>query len=798
MSNAEIVTLPVLPISNAVLFPCVLMPLAVSRPTSVAALQAAAKLGQDRILVVAQRAPSIDAPPRQEDLYAFGTEAVIKQMVPREDGSLALVVLGTERGEILRLQEKEDCLQAEVRRSQLPEENGAEVEALHRTVLGLAGKALSLPQPRSSQELTQFLAVQGDPLRLVYFLGSVLGLDITKGQALLEAATRRDALRLMHSYLAHEVQVLELSNKIATEAQNELSREQRQYFLRQQLRAIQEELGEQDAEQAEVTQLRELTARAVLPGEVRKEAERELGRLEKLPCAAPDYHVVRSYLELVLDLPWGKNSRTDIDIRRALEILDEDHFGLKEVKERICEHLAVLKLNPQARGPILCFVGPPGVGKTSLGQSIARAMGRKFERISLGGLHDEAELRGHRRTYIGAMPGRIIQAIRRTNVNNPVLMLDEVDKIGRDFRGDPVAALLEILDPQQNASFRDNYLDLPFDLSNVLFIVTANTVDTIPQPLLDRMEVLSLSGYTEEEKMQIAARYLVPRQRKEIGLSAEQLKISPEALERIIRRFTREAGVRQLERTIGRLARKAAIHLAKGNSEPITVAPEQLTEMLGGERFFLEESRKRLPAGVASGLAWTESGGDILYIEALLLPEGRGLTLTGHLGEVMQESARAAHSYIWAHCDELGIDRSRFRKSGVHVHVPAGAIPKDGPSAGTTMAVALASLYTGRPARRDTALTGEITLSGMVLPVGGIKEKMLAARRAGIRRVILPKANERDLRDVPDHARAEMEFVLVESIEEVLTAAFAERMQPLRRPPDRTQNCCPGHSPTSW
>jgi ATP-dependent Lon protease len=460
-------------------------------------------------------------------------------------------------------------------------------------------------------------------------------------------------------------------------------------------------------------------------------------------------------------------------------VLDEDHYNLQEVKGRILEQLAVLKLNPNAKAPILCFVGPPGVGKTSLGQSIARALGRKFERMSLGGLHDEAELRGHRRTYIGAMAGRVIQAIRRAGVNNPVLMLDEVDKLGRDFRGDPAAALLEILDPAQNTTFRDNYLDLPFDLSKVFFITTANTLDTVPQPLLDRMEVLRLAGYSEEEKLHIARRYLLPRQLEQAGVKPEQLTISDDTMRRVIRRYTREAGLRQLERALGRLTRKVALRFAEDQTGPVTVRPEDLTEFLGPERFFLEQLRRQLPAGVATGLAWTEAGGDVLYIEATLLPSGRGLTMTGQLGDVMKESATAARSWVWSHADELGIERGLFRRAGVHLHVPAGAIPKDGPSAGVAMATALVSLYTQSPVANDTAMTGEITLTGLVLPVGGIKEKVLAAHRAGIRQVILPKENEKDLRDVPESVRQEVHFVFAERMEEVLAAALpplAERL----------------------
>jgi ATP-dependent Lon protease len=473
-------------------------------------------------------------------------------------------------------------------------------------------------------------------------------------------------------------------------------------------------------------------------------------------------------------LPWKKASTDQLDLARVRQVLDEDHYGIQEVKERIVEHLAVLKLNPSAKAPILCLVGPPGVGKTSLGQSIARAMSRTFERMSLGGVHDESELRGHRRTYIGAMPGRIIQAMRRAGVNNPVLMLDEVDKLGRDFRGDPAAALLEVLDPAQNHTFRDNYLDLPFDLSQVFFITTANALHPIPQPLLDRMEIIRLPGYSEQEKLEIAVRYLWPRRLKEAGLTAEQVRLDQETLKDIISRYTREAGVRQLEQMLGRVTRKVALKLAeKGpDSAPVTIAREQLSDWLGTERFMPEEARKALPAGVATGLAWTETGGDVLYIETSLLPGGRGLTLTGQLGEVMQESAQAARSYLWSHAEALGIDTERFKRNGVHIHVPSGAIPKDGPSAGITMATALASLYLGLPVRQDTAMTGEISLSGLVLPIGGLKEKVLAARRAGITRVILPKANQKDLKEIPEEVRAEMTFVLAETIDDVLPAAL--------------------------
>jgi ATP-dependent Lon protease len=774
MSEQELVQmLPVLPIKNTVLFPYLQMPLSIGRPASLAAVDAAMASEEKQIVVVAQRSTTVESP-TQDDLYTIGTKAIIKKTTRPRDGMIELVVQGIERVVVLKIEQMTPHLIARVRTLPVLVDGGAEVEALHRSILELAAKALEMLQPQASASLGQLLTTTEDPLRLAYLLGSMLNLDLVKEQSLLEALTRVDALRLMLGYLTYEVQVLELRQKIAGQAQHEMSREQREYFLRQQLRAIQQELGEQNSEQADIALLRERMEQSDLPDDVRKEAERELQRLERLPAASPEHHVVRSYLELVLELPWRKSTQSIIDLAQARQVLDEDHYDLKEVKERILEQLGVLKLNPEAKAPILCFVGPPGVGKTSLGQSIARALGRTFERMSLGGMHDEAELRGHRRTYIGAMSGRIIQAIRRAGVKNPVLMLDEVDKLGRDFRGDPAAALLEILDPEQNRSFRDNYLDIPFDLSKALFITTANTLDTIPQPLRDRMEILRLAGYSEEEKVEIAKRYLIPRQLKETGVTAEQCQISDETLKRIISRYTREAGVRQLERAIGRLARKTALQIAEGRSESMHIQAGDLTEMLGPELFFQEQARQEMPAGVAAGLAWTEAGGDVLYIEAALLPEGRALTLTGQLGDVMQESAKAARSYIWSHADDLGIDPRLFRRAGVHIHVPAGAIPKDGPSAGITMATALASLYTDCPARSDTAMTGEVTLTGLVLPIGGVKEKVLAARRAGIRRIILPRENEKDLRELPDHVRAEMEFVLAERIEDVLAAAIPQ------------------------
>jgi ATP-dependent Lon protease len=775
----QVQVLPALPLKNTLLFPNLLMPLAVGRPSSLAAVQAALGTEEKEIILVAQRDAATEAP-GQEDLYTIGTKAVIRRMSKPSESMMEVLVMGVERVTVLKVDEENGYLNARVLPMPLPEDSGTEVEALHQSLVELAQKAIDLANVQAPPEVRALLATSEDPLRLAYLLATVMSLDLPKEQSLLEAPTRLDALRLMHSYMTHELQVLELKSKIANAARSEMSKEQRDYMLRQQMRAIQQELGEKGGEQAELDMLKEQLEKANLPEEVRKEVDREMARLEKIPSASPEHNVIRTYIELVLELPWNKATEDQLDIGHARKVLDEDHYSLKEVKERILEHLGVLKMNPKAKAPILCFVGPPGVGKTSLGQSIARALGRSFERISLGGLHDEAELRGHRRTYIGAMPGRIIQGIRRAKANNPVLMLDEVDKLGRDYRGDPAAALLEVLDPAQNKTFRDNYLDLPFDLSKVLFVTTANTLDTIPRPLLDRMEILRLGGYSEEEKIEIAQRYLIPRQIEESGLSEGQLVLQPGTLNRVIQGYTREAGLRRLERAIGKLARKVALLFAEGRTEPVVIGPDDLAEYLGPETFTPDEMRKNLPAGVATGLAWTETGGDVLYIEATLLPEGKGLTLTGQLGEVMQESAKAAQSYVWAHADELGIDRDLFKNSGVHVHVPAGAVPKDGPSAGVTMTVALASLYSKIPARNDTAMTGEMTLTGLVLPIGGVKEKVLAARRAGIKRVVLPKANQKDLRDLPDKVRQEMEFIFADRIHQVLEALipqFHERLK---------------------
>ncbi|HJX91328.1 MAG TPA: endopeptidase La, partial [Pyrinomonadaceae bacterium] len=763
----------ILALQNLTLFPETVIPLAVGRPRSMAAVEAALST-QEKLLgcvtVRPDRADDTDA--KSDDLYQVGTLVMIKRM-ERVGDAMRIVVQGTERIKIVEWKQQDPSMRAVVQI--LPEPrivDPEEIEAAKRNLQQMIQEALSL-LPSVPPEVRVAVLGSVEAVRLAYFLGSILTLGVEEEQKMLEAETADELLRLAHANVARELEILQLRSKIASEAQSEMDKAQRDYVLRQQMRAIQKELGEgEGGEAAEAELLRERLAKAELPQDVREEAERELKRLERLPAAAPDYHVSRTYIEYILELPWLKSSTDKLDLAEARKILDEDHYGLEDVKERILEFLAVIKLRPDTKSPILLFVGPPGVGKTSLGRSIARALGRQFERMSLGGVRDEAELRGHRRTYIGALPGRIIQAIRRAGVNNPVMMLDEVDKLGNDYRGDPSAALLEILDPQQNNSFRDHYLDLPFDLSRIFFIATANQLGPIPTPLRDRMETIRLAGYSDREKLEIAKRYLVPRQIQENGLNPAQLKITDDAVELIATRYTREAGVRQLERNVGSIARKAALQIAQAQAETVSVDENDVHKLLGPPRFYPELARKELPAGVATGMAWTEMGGEVLFIEATLLPGGRGLTITGQLGEVMQESARAAQSYLWSHAADFGIDPEMFQEYGVHLHVPAGAIPKDGPSAGVTITSALASLYTGRRVRPDTAMTGEITLSGLVFPIGGVKEKVLAAYRAGIRRILLPSRNEADIDDIPEDVRKDLQIIFVSRISEVVDAAL--------------------------
>jgi ATP-dependent Lon protease len=762
--------LPVLPLKETVVFPDSMTPLAIGQERSIRLVDDV--VGGERLLaLVAVRDSEVEAP-GWDDLYEIGTAAVVHKMIRVPDGTLRILVQGLRR---IRLDEPvADDPYLVARFAPVPDEaeESREIEALLRNAQGLFGRIIGLA-PYLPEELQIAAANAEDAAGLCNLVASTLRLKTADKQRILELAATEERLREISKILNRELEVFELGTKIQSQVQSELEKGQREFFLRQQLKAIQEELGEGDPEQADANELRERLAALELPEEARKAADRELARLERLPAAAAEYGVIRSYLDWLATLPWGVTTPDDLDLDRARQILDEDHYDLEKVKERIVEHLAVSKLKQDPAGQILCFVGPPGVGKTSLGHSIARTLGRKFARLSVGGVRDEAEIRGHRRTYIGAMPGSIIRALRDAESINPVVLIDEIDKMGADVRGDPASAMLEVLDPAQNCTFRDHYLDLPFDLSKTLFICTANTVDTIPSALLDRMDVIQLSGYTEEEKLGIAERYLVPRQIEEHGLERNRIEIGEPVLRLLVREYTREAGVRGLERRIGDLCRKAAVLVARGSEDPIDVTEDLAREWLGPRKFSAETRRRTADPGVATGLAYTPVGGDVLYIEAQAYA-GRGkLTVTGQLGEVMQESAQAALSWVRSHTEELELDERWFSRHDVHVHVPAGAVPKDGPSAGIAMATAIASLVRETAVADDVAMTGEITLTGQVLPIGGVRDKVLAAQRAGLGRVILPRENESDLEELPPETRDALRFVLVDSIGEVFDAAFS-------------------------
>ncbi len=775
-------TYPVLPLKNTVVYPQIVIPLAVGRPRSLAAVKAGLE-GERRIITAAQRKAGKEDP-QCKDLFPIATISTINHIERREKGS-QVIVQGVERVRLRPVEHQNDYLEAEYERlPQLSMENlgkqAAHVDALLRENLEISKRIAHLYGGDNGDQIyQQLIGSINDPITQMYRIANLANISLEQEQSVLECDTVKVLMEVVHEILNHEQKVTELRRQIAEQAREDIDQQQREHLLRQQKRAIEEALGEQ--EEADVAELRRQIEEAKLPENVRSEVDRELKRLSRMSSHSADYQIARAYLELVAELPWTGHTEDQLDLEHAKQVLDEDHYGLDDIKERILESLAVMQLNPEAKAPILCFVGPPGVGKTSLGQSIARAMGRKFERMSLGGLHDESELRGHRRTYVGAMPGRILQGVRRAGVTNPILMLDEIDKLGRDFRGDPAAALMEILDPAQNKEFRDNYLNLPYDLSAVLFITTANTLEGIPRPLLDRIEVLELSGYSDEEKQAIARQYLIPRQRKEAGLRASQLNITDEALTYMVRRYTREAGVRELERVIGRLGRKRARQVVEAKRANSRITIKQLAKLLGPEKFKSNKGREHIAPGVATGLAWTETGGDMLYVEAALTPKDEKVTLTGHLGQVMQESARAARSYIWSIAGQLNLDQARIEENGIHIHVPAGAVPKDGPSAGVTMATALFSAYSGKCVRNDLAMTGELTLSGLVLPVGGVKEKILAAHRAGLRNIILPKENEQDLIKLPQSVRKEMAVTLVENLVDVLHAALPDAFSTTRQ-----------------
>ena len=776
--------LAVLPLRDAVSFPDTLTPLAVGLERSVQLVNDVLA-GNRQLAMVASRTPE-DESPGPEQLYEVGVAGAVARMMKVPDGSLRILVHGAQRVRIVEWLQREPYLLARVEEVPDVVREGPELTALARNVQDAFSGIVS-ELPYLPEELQLAVANLDDPSALSHLIAGALRLTTAQRQALLEEADVERRLRTLAEILAREADIAAIGSKIQSQVQSEVDRGQREWFLRQQLKAIQEELGEQDPAQAEVTELREQLAQAALPDAVRIQAERELSRLEKLPQAAAEHGVIRSYLEWIAELPWSTSTDDDLDLAHAREVLDADHYDIEKVKDRILEFLAVRKLwggrEPGPVGPILCFVGPPGVGKTSLGQSIARALGRRFERISVGGVRDEAEIRGHRRTYIGAMPGTIVRALRDAGANNPVFMIDEIDKMGADVRGDPASAMLEVLDPEQNGSFRDHYLDVPFDLSRVIFICTANDLDRIPPPLRDRIEVISLSGYTEEEKLQIARRYLVPRQVGRAGLRRSQVSFSDTGLRALISDYTREAGVRGLEREIAAACRKVARQVAEGTLDRrLSITAPRVRELLGRPRFEPDLRRRTAAAGVATGLAWTPAGGDVLFVEATAMPGKGELTLTGQLGDVMRESAQAAMSYVRAHVGELdpGLPGDWFSRHDVHLHVPAGAIPKDGPSAGITMATALLSLVTGRPVRPDVAMTGEITLTGKVLPIGGLKEKALAAQRAGIARVIAPSRNRPDLEDFPEHLRAGLDFVWAEEAGDAFEAALRSRARPTR------------------
>jgi ATP-dependent Lon protease len=778
-AEPEIPTLlPVLPLKETVVFPESMAPLAIGQERSVRLIDDV--VAGDRMLaLMTVRDPDVEVP-AWDDLYTVGTAALIHKMIKVPDGTLRILVQGLGRVRLERAVEEDPYLLGEFATVPDDLEETPEVEALTRNVQTLFGRLIELV-PYLPEELRLAAANVDDPRALCNLVASTLRLKPEEKQELLELANVEDRLRRTSVVLSRELEVSELGTKIQSQVQSELEQGQREFYLRQQLKAIQQELGESDDQQAEVDELRDRLEEQELPEDVRRSAERELARLAKLPEAAAEHGVIRTYLDWIVQLPWSQTTVDDLDLRRARRILDEDHFDLDKVKERIVEHLAVSKLKNDPAGPILCFVGPPGVGKTSLGQSIARALERRFVRISVGGVRDEAEIRGHRRTYIGAMPGTIIRALRDAGVRNPVFLIDEIDKMGADFRGDPASAMLEVLDPEQNSAFRDHYLDLPFDLSKVLFICTANQLETIPGPLLDRMDVIHLSGYTEEEKLAIARRHLVPKQLEAHGLERRQLIFTDEALRLVIREYTREAGVRNLERQMAAVCRKAATRIAEGQAKRIRVDERKVRSLLGPRRFAGEVRRRTSEPGVATGLAVTAVGGDVLFVEAAAYPGSGRLTVTGQLGEVMQESARAAHSWARSHSDALGIEPEWFAEHDVHVHVPAGAVPKDGPSAGITIATAIVSLATGRPVSEEVGMTGELTLTGQVLGVGGVREKALAALRAGVHTVILPAENEPDLEELPAEAREQLHFVLAETLDDVLDAALGDRLPARRR-----------------
>jgi ATP-dependent Lon protease len=761
----------ILPLRDTVIYPKMILPMVVNDAT-LTQLVDQVVVG-DRLLGLVAVRESDKEQPEPQDLYEIGLVALIQKMIKMPDGSLRLLIQGVSRMRIKEFVATEPYMRARIEPLDDRPAEGMETQALMMNIKGLFRKLLDM-SPHLPSELGVIVHNVDDPGTLADLVTANLNLKLPEKQEVLEKLDLRERLETVHRVLNQQLQILELGSKIQSDAKGEMEKVQREYFLREELKAIKRELGEADERTEEIQQLRSRIEEAGLPAEARTVTERELDRLAKMPPAAAEYTVARTYIDWLIELPWSTSTEDRLDIKRAQRALDEDHYDLQKVKKRIVEFLAVRKLKPDTKGPILCFVGPPGTGKTSLGQSIARTLGRKFIRMSLGGVRDEAEIRGHRRTYVGALPGRIIQGLRKAGSNNPVFMLDEVDKLGMDFRGDPSSALLEVLDPEQNFSFSDHYLEVSFDLSHVMFITTANVLETIPPPLRDRMEVLDLPGYILEEKVMIAKKYLIPRQLEAHGLTGKNISFTGKAIQSIIQDYTREAGVRNLEREIATICRSVASEVAAGKTGKTLVGPKRLHRFLGPQKFFSEVAERTAQAGVATGLAWTAAGGAILFVEATKMPGNKSLTLTGHLGDVMKESAQAALSFIRSKATELNVDPQFFDKNDVHIHVPEGAIPKDGPSAGVTIFTALTSLLSDRPLRPDVAMTGEITLRGLVLPVGGIKEKVLAARRAGIYHVILPDKNSKDLEEIPEKIRTEMTFHFVKRMEEVIPLALEQ------------------------
>jgi ATP-dependent Lon protease len=763
--------LPLLPLRNTVIFPQQILPLSIGRDKSVRLIEEAMRSNK-LIFVAAQKDGRIDDP-TPEDLYRWGTIAIIMKIFKMPDGTKSAMVQGLNRARILDFTEEEPFIRVAVQPYPESRVEGLDIDAMVVNLRSLFQKAVELA-PYLSPEHAMLIMNTEVPSRLADVIMWNLNASLAERQEVLEQTDVRKRLERVTYFLTKELQILELGSKIQSEVQGEISKNQREYYLREQMKAIRKELGEEEDERAvEIGELRQRIKDAQMPEEARKVAEKELDRLSKIPPAAAEYTVSRTYIDWLIELPWSKGTEDNLDVAQAKIVLDEDHYNLEKVKKRILEYLAVRKLKNDMKGPILCFVGPPGVGKTSLGRSIARALGRKFVRISLGGVHDEAEIRGHRRTYIGALPGRIIQGLKKAGSNNPIFMLDEIDKVGQDFRGDPSSALLEVLDPEQNFSFSDHYIEVPFDLSKVMFIATANLEDPIHPALRDRMEVIELPGYTAEDKIRIAQKFLVPKQMNEHGLKPEQLSFEPEALEYLISSYTREAGVRNLEREIANICRGVAREVVEGGKATTVITRENVGKFLGVIKFFSEIKERTSRTGVATGLAWTSAGGDILFVEATKMRGRGGMSLTGQLGDVMKESAQAALSYIRSNAKKYGIDDADFQKLDIHIHVPAGAIPKDGPSAGVTMFTALTSLLTGRTIAHDIAMTGEITLRGLVLPVGGIKEKVLAAKRAGISKVILPEKNRKDIEEVPEHVRNTMKFFFAKEMDDVIKLALS-------------------------